>query len=214
MLVNDIFDGGRYAEFGTTLWEHDLAAGLRMLRIGIDTHAITSHFALPLLIGHPGGLVVEMTDGTAEYNTVYRHHEGFYYDLVKAAVQRMTLAQAHELRPHQASAVAVTPGWMRSEDMLDFYGVTEATWREATARVPHFCISKSPAYTGRAVTALAADPDVARWSAGRWCRAGSWPASTGSPIPTEPGRTAGGTWSRSRTRTCPQTTVVTGDRLA
>ena len=164
VLVNDIFDGGRYAEFGTTLWEHDLTAGLRMLRIGIDTHAITSHFALPLLIRHQGGLVVEMTDGTAEYNAAYRHHEGFYYDLVKAAVQRMTLAQAHELRPRQAAAVAVTPGWMRSEDMLDFYDVTEATWREATARVPHFCISESPAYTGRAVTALAADPDVARWS--------------------------------------------------
>jgi NAD(P)-dependent dehydrogenase (short-subunit alcohol dehydrogenase family) len=164
VLVNDIFDGGRYAEFGTTLWEHDLTAGLRMLRIGIDTHAITSHFALPLLIRHPGGLVVEMTDGTAEYNSAYRHHEGFYYDLVKVAVQRMTTAQAYELRPHQASAVAVTPGWMRSEDMLDFYGVTESTWRDATARVPHFCISESPAYTGRAVTALAADPDVARWS--------------------------------------------------
>jgi len=164
VLVNDIFDGGRYAEFGTTLWEHDLTAGLRMLRIGIDTHAITSHFALPLLIRHKGGLVVEMTDGTAEYNAAYRHHEGFYYDLVKAAVQRMTVAQAYELRPHQGAAVAVTPGRMRSEDMLDFYGVTEATWREATARVPHFCISESPAYTGRAVTALAADPEVARWS--------------------------------------------------
>jgi NAD(P)-dependent dehydrogenase (short-subunit alcohol dehydrogenase family) len=166
VLVNDIFDGGRYAQFGTTLWEHDLAAGLRMLRIGIETHAITSHFALPLLIRHHGGLVVEMTDGTAEHNVAYRHHEGFYYDLVKAAVQRMTVAQAYELRPHHASAVAVTPGWMRSEDMLDFYGVTEATWREATARVPHFCISESPAYTGRAVAALAADPDVARWSGG------------------------------------------------
>ena len=164
VLVNDIFDGGRYAEFGTTLWDHDLTAGLRMLRIGIDTHAITSHFALPLLIRQPGGLVVEMTDGTAEYNSAYRHHEGFYYDLVKAAVQRMTVAQAYELGPHQAAAVAVTPGWMRSEDMLDFYGVTEATWREATVRVPHFCISESPAYTGRAVTALAADPAVARWS--------------------------------------------------
>ena len=164
VLVNDIFDGGRYAEFGTTVWEHDLASGLRMLRIGIDTHAITSHFVLPLLVRRPGGLVVEMTDGTAEYNAAYRHHEGFYYDLVKAAVQRMTVAQAYELRPYQASAVAVTPGWMRSEDMLDFYGVTEGTWREATARVPHFCISESPTYTGRAVTALAADAEVARWS--------------------------------------------------
>jgi len=164
VLVNDIFDGGRYAQFDTTLWEHDLPGGLRMLRIGIDTHAITSHFALPLLIRHPGGLVVEMTDGTAEYNVAYRHHEGFYYDLVKAAVHRMTIAQAHELATHHASAVAVTPGWMRSEDMLDFYGVTEETWREATANVPHFCISESPTYTGRAVTALASDPQVARWS--------------------------------------------------
>jgi len=165
VLVNDIFDGGRYGQFGTTLWEHDLADGLRMLRIGIDTHAITSHFALPLLIRQPGGVVLEMTDGTAEYNAAYRHHEGFYYDLVKAAVHRMTIAQAHELAPYQAAAVAVTPGWMRSEDMLDFYGVTEETWRDATPRVPHFCISESPTYTGRAIVALAADPDVARWSA-------------------------------------------------
>ena len=105
--------------------------------------------------------MVEMTDGTAEYNAAYRHREGFYYDLAKAAVQRMTTAQAHELAPHRASAVAVTPGWMRSEDMLDFYEVTEATWRQATAKVPHFCISESPTYTGRAVAALAADPDVA-----------------------------------------------------
>lgn len=164
VLVNDIFDGGRYGQFGTTIWEHGLADGLRMLRIGIDSHAITSHFALPLLIRQPGGLVVEMTDGTAEYNAAYRHREGFYYDLVKAAVQRMTIAQAYELSPFGAAAVAVTPGWMRSEDMLDFYGVTEQTWRDATADVPHFCISESPTYTGRAVTALAADPEVARWT--------------------------------------------------
>ena len=164
VLVNDIFDGGRYGQFGTTIWEHRLADGLRMLRIGIDTHAITSHFALPLLIRQPGGLVVEMTDGTAEYNAAYRHREGFYYDLVKAAVQRMTIAKAYELSPFRASAVAVTPGWMRSEDMLDFYGVTEQTWRDATASVPHFCISESPTYTGRAVAALAADPEVARWT--------------------------------------------------
>ncbi|HEU5416683.1 MAG TPA: SDR family oxidoreductase [Streptosporangiaceae bacterium] len=164
LLVNDIFDGGKYGQFGSTVWEHDLDFGLRMLRLGIDTHAITSHHMLPLLIRQPGGLVLEMTDGTAEYNASYRYREGFYYDLVKAAVQRMTLAQAHELAPHQAVAVAVTPGWMRSEDMLDFYGVTESTWRDATAKVPHFCISESPAYTGRAVVALAADAGFARWS--------------------------------------------------
>jgi NAD(P)-dependent dehydrogenase (short-subunit alcohol dehydrogenase family) len=164
VLVNDIFGGDRYAQFGTTLWEHDLPGGLRMLRMGIDTHAITSHFALPLLIRRPGGLVVEMTDGTAEHNAGYRQGVGFYYDLVKAAVQRMTIAQADELAPHHASAVALTPGWLRSEAMLEMFGVTEATWREATAQDPHFCMSESPTYAGRAVAALAADPEVAHWS--------------------------------------------------
>jgi NAD(P)-dependent dehydrogenase (short-subunit alcohol dehydrogenase family) len=164
VLVNDIFGGDRYAQFGRTLWQHDLPGGLRMLRMGIDTHAITSHFALPLLIRRPGGLVIEMTDGTAEYNVNYREGVGFYYDLVKAAVQRMTLAQSSELAPHGCAAVAVTPGWLRSEMMLGIYGVTEATWRDATKDQPHFCISESPAYVGRAVAALAADPAVLRWS--------------------------------------------------
>lgn len=160
ILVNDIFGGDRYAQFGTTLWEHDLDGGLRMLRMGIDTHAITSHFALPLMIRNPGGLVVEMTDGTAEYNAAYRHFNGFWYDLVKAAVQRMTLAQAHELGPHGATTVAVTPGWLRSEAMLELFGVTEDTWRDALAQEPHFAISESPAFVGRAVAGLAGDPDV------------------------------------------------------
>ena len=164
ILVNDIFGGDRYAQFGTTVWEHDLPGGLRMLRMGIDTHLITAHEMLPLLIRNPGGLVVEMTDGTAEYNSRYRHDVGIYYDLVKAAVQRLTMAFDYELRPYRATALAVTPGWLRSEMMLDHFGVTEATWRDATTREPHFCISESPTYVARAVTALAADPDVARWS--------------------------------------------------
>jgi len=212
MLVNDIFDGGRYGQFGTRVWEHDLAAGLRMLRIGIDTHAITSHVVLPLLIRHPGGLVVEMTDGTAEYNAAYRHREGFYYDLVKAAVQRMTIALAYELAPCQASAVAVTPGWMRSEGMLDFYGVTEATWRQATVREPHFCISESPTYTGRAVAALAADAEVVRWS--------GQVVSTGQLAPvyrfTDTDGTRPDCWRyvvKCRTRTSRQTIRATADRL-
>jgi NAD(P)-dependent dehydrogenase (short-subunit alcohol dehydrogenase family) len=164
ILVNDIFGGDRYAQFGTTVWEHDLPGGLRMLRMGIDTHLITAHEMLPLLIRNPGGLVVEMTDGTAEYNSRYRHDVGIYYDLVKAAVQRLTMAFDHELRPYRATVLAVTPGWLRSEMMLDHFGVTESTWRDATAREPHFCISESPTYVARAVAALAADPDVARWS--------------------------------------------------
>jgi NAD(P)-dependent dehydrogenase (short-subunit alcohol dehydrogenase family) len=163
VLVNDAWGGDRYLRFGAKLWELDLASGLRMLRLGIDTHAITSHAALPLLIRRPGGLVVEMTDGTAAYNARYRHDAGFFYDLVKTGVQRMALAQSHELAPHGCVALAVTPGWLRSEMMLDAYGVTEAGWREATAKSPHFCISESPAYVARGVAALAADPEARRF---------------------------------------------------
>ncbi|GAA4613170.1 SDR family oxidoreductase [Actinoallomurus liliacearum] len=164
VLVNDIWGGDVYLQFDRRLWEHSLDDGLRMLRLGIDTHAITSHCALPLLILRPGGLVVEMTDGTAEYNAAYRADAGFFYDLAKVAAQRMALAQAEELRPYGGTAVAVTPGWLRSEAMLEIFGVTEETWREATAEQPHFCVSESPSYVGRAVAALAADPDVARWT--------------------------------------------------
>jgi NAD(P)-dependent dehydrogenase (short-subunit alcohol dehydrogenase family) len=164
VLVNDIWGGDVYLRFGRRLWEHPLGDGLRMLRLGVDTHAITSHLALPLLIRRPGGLVVEMTDGTAEFNAAYRADAGFFYDLVKVSVQRMALAQAEELRPYGATAVAVTPGWLRSEMMLDIYGVTEENWRDACATEPHFCVSESPTYVGRAVAALAADPDVGRWS--------------------------------------------------
>jgi NAD(P)-dependent dehydrogenase (short-subunit alcohol dehydrogenase family) len=164
VLVNDIWGGDPYLTFGRKLWEHSLDGGLRMLRLGIDTHAITSHFALPLLIRRPGGLVIEMTDGTAEYNARYRADVGFFYDLVKVSVQRMALAQSEELRPHGGTAVALTPGWLRSEAMLEAFGVTEANWRDATDKQPHFVISESPAFVGRAAAALAADPDVSRWT--------------------------------------------------
>jgi NAD(P)-dependent dehydrogenase (short-subunit alcohol dehydrogenase family) len=141
----------------------DLEGGLRTLRLAIDTHAITSHFALPLLIRQPGGLVVEVTDGTAEYNEV-NYRVSFFYDLAKAANLRMAFALAHELTPYGGTAVALTPGWLRSEAMLDAYRVTEANWRDATRVQPHFAISETPAYVGRAVAALAADPDKARWN--------------------------------------------------
>jgi NAD(P)-dependent dehydrogenase (short-subunit alcohol dehydrogenase family) len=162
VLVNDIW-GATRMEWGKTVWESDLDYGLRTLRLGVDTHAITSHFALPLLIRQPGGLVVEVTDGTAEYNAeTYR--VSFFYDLAKAAVLRMAFALAHELEKHRATAVALTPGWLRSEHMLEAYGVTEANWQDATSRSPHFAISESPAFVGRAVAALAQDPDVSRWN--------------------------------------------------
>jgi NAD(P)-dependent dehydrogenase (short-subunit alcohol dehydrogenase family) len=161
VLVNDIWGGEKLFEWTSPLWEHDLANGLRLLHLALDTHLITSHFALPLLIRRPGGLLVEMTDGTAEYNaTTYRNTA--FYDLAKSAVIRLAWGQARELAPHGATAVALTPGWLRSEMMLDAFGVAEENWRDALAHQPHFGISESPRYVGRAVAALAADPDVAR----------------------------------------------------
>jgi NAD(P)-dependent dehydrogenase (short-subunit alcohol dehydrogenase family) len=161
VLVNDIWGGEKLFDWEAPVWEHDLDDGLRLLRLAVDTHAITSHHALPLLLRHPGGLVLEMTDGTAEYNSA-NYRVSFFYDLAKAAVLRMAFALGHELGPRGATAVALTPGWLRSEMMLDGFGVTEDNWRDALDSVPHFAISETPRYVGRAVAALAADPDVAR----------------------------------------------------
>src|SRR5256714_979999 len=162
VLVNDIW-GATTMEWDKSVWESTLDIGLRTLRLGVDTHAITSHFAIPLLIKTPGGLVVEVTDGTDEYNAT-NYRVSFFYDLAKASVNRMAFALAHELRPYNATAVSLTPGWLRSEFMIEAYGVTEATWRDATKPSPHFAISETPALVGRAVVALAADPDVSRWN--------------------------------------------------
>jgi NAD(P)-dependent dehydrogenase (short-subunit alcohol dehydrogenase family) len=163
VLVNDIWGAEHLFEWDSKLWEHDLANGLRMVHLAVDTHLITSHHALPLLVRHPGGLLVEVTDGTAEYNAE-RLRVNAFYDLAKAAVIRLAWAQAQELAPHGATAVALTPGWLRSEAMLEIFGVREDNWRDALERVPHFCCSESPAYVGRAVAALATDPDRARWN--------------------------------------------------
>ena len=162
VLVNDIF-GATRIEWNKSVWESDLNFGLRTLRLAVDTHAITSHFAIPLLIQTPGGLVVEVNDGTAEYNEL-NYRNSFFYDLAKAAVLRMAFALGHELQPHAATAVSLTPGWLRSEAMLEAFGVTESNWRDATKRVPGFAISESPAFVGRAVAALAQDPNVSRWN--------------------------------------------------
>jgi NAD(P)-dependent dehydrogenase (short-subunit alcohol dehydrogenase family) len=163
VLVNDVWGGERLIEWNVPVWEHSLEGGLRMLRLAIDTHIITSHFALPLLIRNEGGLVVEMTDGTAEYNAE-NYRVSLFYDLAKTSVIRMAWSQAKELAPHGCVAVALTPGWLRSEMMLETFGVEESNWREATAIQPHFVISETPRYVGRAVAHMAADPEVARWS--------------------------------------------------
>jgi NAD(P)-dependent dehydrogenase (short-subunit alcohol dehydrogenase family) len=163
VLVNDIWGAEHLFEWDTPVWEHDLGNGLHLLRLAIDTHVITSHHALPLLTRTPGGLVVEVTDGTAEYNADH-YRVNLFYDLAKTSVIRLAFAQSEELRDHGATAVALTPGWMRSELMLEHYGVTEENWRDGTERTPHFCISETPRFVGRAVAALAGDPGKARWN--------------------------------------------------
>lgn len=129
VLVNDIWGGellkGGPADWNTPIWQHDLDTGLRILRLAIDTHLITSHYLLPLVVNQPGGLLVEVTDGTAEYNAS-RYRISVFYDLAKVAVNRLAFSQGHELAALAATAVAVTPGWLRSEMMLDNFGVTEA----------------------------------------------------------------------------------------
>ena len=169
VLVNDIFGGDRYADWQHPLWEHDLSGGLRMLRMGVDTHLITSHHALPLMLRTTRthgttGLVVEMTDGTAEFNADFREGVGFYYDLVKASVERIVKGLTFELKEHSVTALGVTPGWLRSEKMLDGFGVREDNWRDALDKVPGFAISESPTYVARGVAALAASGDPERWS--------------------------------------------------
>ncbi|MFD9082278.1 SDR family oxidoreductase [Streptomyces erythrochromogenes] len=155
VLVNSVWGGDPLTDWEHPLWEQDLEAGLRLLRQAVETHVITSRFALPLMVARGSGLVVEVTDG----NTA-RYRGSFFYDLAKSAVIRLAFAQAAELRPHGVAAVAITPGFLRSEAMLDHFGVTEATWRDGVAQDPDFAHSESPAYLGRAVAALAADPQV------------------------------------------------------
>jgi NAD(P)-dependent dehydrogenase (short-subunit alcohol dehydrogenase family) len=171
ILVNSIWGGETLFDWDAKLWHHNLDKGLHLLRLAVDTHLITSHYALALLTRRPGGLVVEMTDGTADYNAGHYRVSAFY-DLAKTAVLRLAWSQGHELAGFGGTAVALTPGWMRSEMMLEHHGVTEANWRDALARPAeppapepgHFAISETPTYTGRAVVALAADPNVARWN--------------------------------------------------
>jgi NAD(P)-dependent dehydrogenase (short-subunit alcohol dehydrogenase family) len=170
VLVNDIWGGellnGGPAQWNTPIWAHDLDKGLRILRLAIDTHLVTSHHLLPLLIDRSGGLLVEVTDGTLEYNAAH-YRISVFYDLAKVSVNRLAFSQGHELEPHGATAVAITPGWLRSEMMLDNFGVSEENWRDAVDRKtapPDFALSESPRYVGRAVVALASDPDRSRWN--------------------------------------------------
>jgi len=169
VLVNDIFGGDRYMEWDKPLWEHDWHGGLRMLQMGVHTHLITCQAAIPLMLrtatAHGTyGLVVEMTDGTSQANAEFRRNVGFYYDLVKANVERIVKGLTAELQNLPITAVGVTPGWLRSEQMLENFGVTETTWRDACAKTPGFAISESPTYVARGVAALAQAGDADRWA--------------------------------------------------
>ena len=155
LLVNGVWGGDPLTDWEHPLWEQDLEQGLRLLRQAVETHIVTSRFALPLLVNRGSGLVIELTDG----NTA-RYRGSFFYDIAKATVIRLAQAQAAELAPRGVTAIALTPGFLRSEAVLDHFGVTPENWREADD--PHFLKSETPSYIGRAVVALAADPDVAR----------------------------------------------------
>jgi NAD(P)-dependent dehydrogenase (short-subunit alcohol dehydrogenase family) len=160
VLVNDVWGGDPLVQWGRPLWEHPLDATLTVLRNGIETHLITSCLAVPLMLEGARGLVVEVGDGKGD--VLYRMN--MPYDLVKSAVVRMGEALAHELAPHGVTALSVTPGYLRSEAMLDVYGVTEETWREAAERVPYFDHSETPHLLGRGIAALAADPERDRFA--------------------------------------------------
>ena len=154
-LVNDIWGGDDLIKWGVPYWEHSLEDGLRVVTQAIYTHIITSHFATPLLIKRKAGIIFEITDGDT-----YAYREAFYYDLVKVGVMRIAADIAKELSPHRVTAVAVTPGFLRSEAMLDRFGVTEQTWRNGIAKDEFFEFSETPRYIGRAIVALASDPNI------------------------------------------------------
>jgi NAD(P)-dependent dehydrogenase (short-subunit alcohol dehydrogenase family) len=175
ILVNDIWGAevikGGPPTWNRPIWEHDLDDGLRILRLGVDTHLITSHCLLPLMVARPGGLLIEVTDGTKAYNDdTYRL--SVFYDLAKVAVNRLAYSHGHELAPFGATAVAATPGWLRSEMMLDNWGVGEDNWRTALdpnrsdgpVAPPGFAQSETPRYVGRGIAAIAADERRARWN--------------------------------------------------
>jgi len=161
VLVNDVWGGDALTEWGTPFWKLSSEKGLAMLGQAVHTHILTSRHGAPLMIEGGRGLIVEITDGD-----FLGYRGNLFYDLVKVGVIRLAYDMSWDLRDHDITALAVTPGFLRSEAVLDHFGVTETNWRDAVEKDPHFAESESPAFVGRAVAALAADPDV-RAKAGR-----------------------------------------------
>lgn len=159
ILINDVWGGDALTEWGTPFWELSLEKGLTMLERAIDSHIITSRHGVPLMLeGEGSALLVEVTDGDDWVNRYYRGN--LFYDLVKTSVMRLAFGMARELRDTRVTAVALSPGFLRSEMMLDHFGVSEENWRDAIEKDPYFAESESPSYIGRAVVALATDPNV------------------------------------------------------
>src|SRR5205085_2535512 len=155
ILVNDVWGGDELTEWGKSFWKLSLEKGLLMLRRAVFSHIITSRHAAPLMVERKRGLIVEVTDGDGLY-----YRGTLFYDLVKVSVIRLAFDMAEELRKHKVAAVAISPGFLRSEAMLEHMGVTEENWRDAAKKRPDFSESETPLFVGRAVAALAADPKV------------------------------------------------------
>ena len=155
LLVNDVWGADHLAQWGVPFWEHNLANGLQMQALAVHTHLITSWYAAPLMVRRGQGLILEITDGIT---SAYRG--SFYYDLAKSSVNRLAQSEAGELRAHGIAVLALSPGFLRSEAMLENFGVTEANWRDAITKNADFAVSETPAYIGRAVVALASDPAI------------------------------------------------------
>ena len=159
LLVNDVWGGDELTEWGKHFWEHSLANGLLMQERAVYSHIITSYYAAPLLMRSQGSLIVEITDGDGP-----EYRGNLFYDMAKSSVIRLAYGMAEELRPHGVSALALTPGFLRSEAMLDYFGVTERNWRDAIQKDANFEFSETPFFIGRAVVALASDPEVSKRS--------------------------------------------------
>jgi NAD(P)-dependent dehydrogenase (short-subunit alcohol dehydrogenase family) len=161
ILVNDLTGDGYMDGWDKLFPERSLDLGLKLLRTGVETHIINAFYAAPLLIKNGGGLIVEMTDGV---DTKEVRRGMFYYSLEKSFVIRLALGLAEELRDHNLAVVALSPGFMRSEEVLDHFGVKEENWRDGIKQDHHFQYSETPLYVGRAVVALATDAEVMKKS--------------------------------------------------
>jgi NAD(P)-dependent dehydrogenase (short-subunit alcohol dehydrogenase family) len=159
ILVNDVWGGDELSEWGKPFWEQSLPNGLLMQERAVFSHLITGYYGAPLMVARGSGLIVEITDGVD-----YNYRGNLFYSLAKISSIHLAAAMAKDLRPHGVTALAVTPGFLRSEAMLDHFGVTEENWREGARKDPHFIASETPYYIGRAVAALASDPRVAEKS--------------------------------------------------